>query len=250
MVLSRDLTILVPVDISASETPSLSILDLLGPIDVVLLGYFPVPSQAEPALIKDEYGAESTRRLADIVAGRQRVTDVLVFTHDRTATIDRIADEYDCDAVLAGGDTTAIGRILVPLRGDVNLERIVSVVADLLLASEATVTLFHAIPEDTDPSQGEFLLRGRATESPISGWKPTEYTDGCLRAATPWPKSSRSGASSTSSSWARQNPRFASASSVTCPHGLSRTSRFQRSSSGTWPDGDTDARHAEGVEGP
>ncbi|MFC6798249.1 MULTISPECIES: universal stress protein [unclassified Haladaptatus] len=160
MVLSRDLTILVPVDISASETPSLSILDLLGPIDVVLLGYFPVPSQAEPALIKDEYGAESTRRLADIVAGRQRVTDVLVFTHDRTATIDRIADEYDCDAVLAGGDTTAIGRILVPLRGDVNLERIVSVVADLLLASEATVTLFHAIPEDTDPSQGEFLLRG------------------------------------------------------------------------------------------
>ncbi|WP_338728836.1 universal stress protein [Haladaptatus sp. DJG-WS-42] len=155
-----ELTILVPVDISESELPPLQILDLLKPIEVVLLGYFPVPDQAEPALIKDEYEAEAVTRLNAIADGRRDLTDVLVFTHDREATIDRIAHQHGCDAVLAGGDTAVINRILVPLRGDVNLTRIISVVANLVRASDATVTLFHSVTEDTNRSHGEFLLRG------------------------------------------------------------------------------------------
>jgi nucleotide-binding universal stress UspA family protein len=155
-----ELTILVPLDISASELPPLESIDLLGPARVVLLGYFPVPRQAEPALIRDEYEAEAEARLVEIAEGRPGLTEVLVFTHDREATIDRIASEYGCDAVLTTGDVDEIGRVLVPLRGDVNLERIVSVVAGLLDVSDATTTLFHAVPEGADPSQGEFLLRG------------------------------------------------------------------------------------------
>lgn len=155
-----DLTILVPVDISEAEPPSLDILDLLRPIEVILLGYFSVPEQAEPALLKDEYESEAATRLDEIAEDRSDLTEVLVFTHDPEATIDRVADQYDCDAVLVGGDTAVIDRILVPLRGDVNLDRIVSVLADLLRASAATATLFHAVSEDGDVSQGEFLLQG------------------------------------------------------------------------------------------
>jgi hypothetical protein len=147
-----ELSVLVPVDISKPETPPLEVVDLLGPSRVVLLGYFPVPRQAEPALIKDEYEADAE--------ARPDLTEVLVFTHDREATIDRVADQYDCDAVLSTGHVDELERILVPLRGDANLERIVSVVASLLDASDATATLFHAVAEDADPSQGEFLLRG------------------------------------------------------------------------------------------
>jgi nucleotide-binding universal stress UspA family protein len=156
----EELTVLIPVDVSADEVPTLGILDLLGPIDVVLLGYFPVPVQAEPALIKDEYEAEAEERLVGLAEGRPDLTEVLVFTHDRGATVDRVADEYGCDAVLTAGDIERIDRILVPIRGDVNLERIVSVVAGLLAASGATATLFHSVDEDADRSQGEFLLRG------------------------------------------------------------------------------------------
>jgi nucleotide-binding universal stress UspA family protein len=156
----EELTILVPVDISEPDPPSLGIVDLLGPIDVVLLGYFPVPVQAEPALIRDEYEADAEARLVELAEGHPELTEVLVFTHDRRATVDRVAEEYDCDAVLTAGDVERIDRILVPIRGDVNLERIVSVVAGLLAAGDATATLFHAIGEDTDRSQGEFLLRG------------------------------------------------------------------------------------------
>jgi nucleotide-binding universal stress UspA family protein len=127
---------------------------------VVLLGYFPVPDQAEPAHIKLEYEDEAAATLDAIADGRGDVTEVLVFTHDREATIDRVADEYDCDAVLTLGDTDHIDRILVPVRGDHNVDRIVSVVAGLLEGGDATATFFHSVDEDSDASQGESLIRG------------------------------------------------------------------------------------------
>lgn len=178
------LTILVPVDVSQPEPPALGVLDILRPFEVVLLGYFPVPDQAEPALIKAEYESEAAARLDGITAGPSEVTEVLVFTHDREATIDRVADQYECDAVLAAGDTDDIARILVPIRGDANLERIVSVVAGLLRGSDAVATFFHSIGEDVEPSQGEFLLRGtieRLTEYGIDegrlDWRLSEGGD-------------------------------------------------------------------------
>ena len=177
-----DLTILVPVDVSEPEPPALAVLDVLRPFEVVLLGYFPVPDQAEPALIKHEYEAEAAERLDGICADRSDVTEVLVFTHDREATIDRVADEYGCDAVLTAGDTDRIDRILVPIRGEANLERIVSVVAGLLGGSDAAVTFFHSVADDAEPSRGEFLLRGtveRLTEYGIDeGRVDWELADG------------------------------------------------------------------------
>ena len=155
-----DLTILLPVDVSADDPPALDVLDVLRPFEVVLLGYFPVPDQAEPALIKHEYEDDAAALLDALAADRPDVTDVLVFTHDRRATVDRVADEYDCDAILTTGDTDHIDRILVPIRGDANVERIVSVVAGLLEGSDATATVFHATTDDVDHGGGEFLLRG------------------------------------------------------------------------------------------
>lgn len=155
-----DLTILVPVDVSEAEQPALDVLDHLGAVEVVLLGYFPVPDQAEPALLRDQYGPEAEHRLNAVADEHGGPPEVLVFTHDREATIDRIADEYGCDAVLTAGRSADVDRVLVPLRGDVNLDRILAVVADLLLAGDETATLFHSVAEDADPSQGELLLLG------------------------------------------------------------------------------------------
>lgn len=155
----EELSILVPVDVSTPDTPRLDVLDVLRPFDVVLLGYFPVPDQAEPAMLKHEYEDEAAARLDEIAAGRGEVTEVLVFTHDRDATVDRIAEEYECDAVLTAGDIDQLDRVLVALRGDVNVTRIVSVVANLLLGSDATATVLHAVDENTEPNQGESLLQ-------------------------------------------------------------------------------------------
>lgn len=155
-----DLTILIPVDISEAERPDLDVLDLLRPFEVVLLGYFPVPDQAEPALIRDEYEAEAMARLDDVAAGRANLTDVLVFTHDRGDTVDRIADQYDCDAVLTAGRTDELDRVLVPIRGETNLDRITSVVASILRGCDASATFLHAASADGDRRDAEALLRG------------------------------------------------------------------------------------------
>lgn len=155
-----DLTILVSVDVSERESPTLAVLDFLQPYEVILLGYFPVPDQAEPAHLKHEFESKATARLNQVVDGRDNIQEVLVFTHDREATIDRVADQYDCDAVLTAGKTEGIDRILVPLRSDVNVERILSVVANLLHASTASATLFHAIADEGDSSQADTLLQG------------------------------------------------------------------------------------------
>lgn len=155
-----DLTILVPVDISTEDLPDLAVLDLLRPFEVVLLGYFLVPDQAEPAHIKEEYEAEARERLDEVASRLSDTREVLVFTHDRETTIDRVADQYDCDAVLTAGGATKIDSILVPIRGEANLERIASVVAGLLEGTAATATFFHSVPPDDESSVGEFMLRG------------------------------------------------------------------------------------------
>lgn len=166
MPLTDGSTILVPVDVSNAEPPDQVILDLLKPVNLVVLGYYPVPKQTAPAHLKDDHEAEAAERLKNIVSrfssGDHEVEEVLVFTKDRQETIDRIAEQHNCDAVFVLGETDTIDRILVPLRGDVNLERIVSLVGELVRVSDATVTLFHSVPEGTDPSQGEFILRGAA----------------------------------------------------------------------------------------
>jgi nucleotide-binding universal stress UspA family protein len=166
MPLTDDSTILVPVDVSITEPPDHVILDQLTPVNLVVLGYYPVPKQTAPAHLKEAHESEAAARLENTVSRFARadndVRNVLVFTKDRRDTIDRIADQYDCDAVFVPGETDTIEEILVPLRGDVNLERIISLVGDLVRASDAAVTLFHSVAEGTDPSQGEFILRGAA----------------------------------------------------------------------------------------
>lgn len=176
MPLSGDSTILVPVDVSEGALPDGSILELLEPVNVVVLGYYPVPTQTAPAHLKADHEAEAEARLERVVeafaASDHDVEAVLVFTKDHRDSIDRVADEHACDAVLVPGETTAIERLLVPLRGDVNLERIVSLVGDLVGVSDATVTLFHAVADDSDPTHGEFVLRGAADRLAEEGVDP------------------------------------------------------------------------------
>jgi nucleotide-binding universal stress UspA family protein len=144
-------TVLVPVDVSADETPHGEALGLLRSAEVVLLGYYPVPDQAAPAQVKHQHESEAERRLSEVAeevdAAAGNLTEVLVFTHDRQETVDRIADEYGCDAVLTVGEAGAVERILVPLRGRENLDRILGLAADLLRDNDASVTLFHSLDD-------------------------------------------------------------------------------------------------------
>lgn len=164
MPLGGDSSILVPVDISDGTLPAQRLVGLCRSVNVVLLGYYPVPDQVAPAQLRQDHGSDATEALTEMAdefrSNGVNVTDVLVFTHDHQDTIDRIATEYGCDAVLTLGDVEQIERVLVPVRSDTNLERIVSLLVDIMRMSDVSLTLFHSVVGDNDPSQGESLVRG------------------------------------------------------------------------------------------
>lgn len=178
-----DLTILVPVDVSKDKRPDPDLLALLHPAKVVLVGWYPVPDQVAPEQMQDEHEAEAVARIEEIAADFSEGTDIetlVVFTPDRSETVDRVAEEYDATVVVVPRDVRVVERVLVPIRGDVNLDRILSVVAALLEESEATVTLFHSVPEgDEDPSVGKTLVQGAADRLADAG-VDTDRIDTCI----------------------------------------------------------------------
>jgi Universal stress protein UspA and related nucleotide-binding proteins len=164
--------LLVPVDVSTDALPGDGLADFVAGIDVVLMGYFTVPDQSLPAQLKLNRGEEAEARL-DHIAEQMRDSGVagtveteLVFTHDRRDPIDRIADEHACDGVLVPGETGSIERVLVPLRGDVNLDRILLFAGAVAQHSGASIALFHAVTDDDQ--DGETLLE-TATEQLTAG---------------------------------------------------------------------------------
>lgn len=179
-------TILVPVDASDPEPPSGALVELLSPHSVVVLGYYPVPDQSSGDQLRSQFGEECEADLDEIVAqfadGGADADSVLVFTKDRTKTIDRIAAKYDADAVLT---TQAVeeplDRILVPMRGDETLDSILEFVEQLLAESDATATLFNVATSEDDASQGELIVRGACDRLEEHGvdpdrvdWKQTD----------------------------------------------------------------------------
>jgi nucleotide-binding universal stress UspA family protein len=158
-------TVLVPIDASDPGEPSQGLVELLSPHQLVVLGYYPVPDQTATDHARRQFGEEATEAvegIADRFAERGGGAEpVVVFTHDRSETIDNVAADYGVDAVLTAGPVgESLDRILVPLRGDDNLDRILAFVGVLLRDSDATATVFNVAESEADASQGELLVRG------------------------------------------------------------------------------------------
>jgi nucleotide-binding universal stress UspA family protein len=143
--------VLVPIRVLESESVSLGLMNLLSTMDVTVLGYHVLPEQTPPDQARAQYEKRATSALEDVAEEfRQAGGDAdhrLVFTHDRKQSIDRVAAEVDASAYAITGATGAVDSILVPLTGDVDVDRIVAFVADLIGDREIDVTVFAAAAE-------------------------------------------------------------------------------------------------------
>lgn len=164
--LPEDTVVLLPIDASEPAHPPVALIEMLSPHKVVLLGYYPVPDQTMPGQAREQFGADATAAIDDIAARFDDhgviVDSTVVFTRDVSKTIDNTAKEYGADAVLSGvaGEYT-FDRILIPLRGDVLVEQIVSFVESLVGDHpDVEITLFNVPDDEEEQSRGEFLLRG------------------------------------------------------------------------------------------
>ena len=153
--------ILVPFELPDADEVPLVLVDTLATMEVVLLGHYGLPEQTPPSVARDQFEDDARAELDDIAQRFEEigvsVTTRLVFGKAREKTINRVALEEDCDVILTPGDADAIAEVLVPLRGEANFDRILSFVGELLIATEASVTLFHT-GEESDRLPGEEIL--------------------------------------------------------------------------------------------
>lgn len=173
------LRVLVPVDVSSDPELSSDLLALLEPFDVLLLGYFPIPEQTPIEQAREQREEEATARVetvaAPFVAAGRSIESMLVFTPDQEETIDRVRNQHDIDAVLRPGPIERLERVLVPLRGDAALDRVVDFVVALVREVTVQVTLVHVASEEEYRNESELVLRGARERLVERGLDPSLF---------------------------------------------------------------------------
>ncbi|TQQ82719.1 universal stress protein [Halonotius terrestris] len=140
--------VLVPVEVLAGKTVAPGLMSLLGTMDVTVLGYHVLPEQTPPDQARHQYEERATAALEDLSEEFRTAGGAadhrLVFTHDREQTVTRVADEIDANAFAISGMTGDVDDLLVSLSGDVNIDRIIEFVIDLVGDRDIDVTLLLA----------------------------------------------------------------------------------------------------------
>ncbi|GAB7094180.1 universal stress protein [Halolamina litorea] len=167
--------VLVPVEVLEGQSVSTQLVEFLAPAEVVLLGYHVLPEQTPTEQASMQFEDRARGAVDDIAeafreAGREVETRV-VFTHDRDATVDRVAAEADVTAVLLPNPVADVADVLVPIRGAIDAGRLADLVATLLADSRGAVTLwgidtggeFDAAAA-VDRARGTLLDRGLAAD--------------------------------------------------------------------------------------
>lgn len=152
--------VLVPIAVLEAESVPLGLMDLLGTMDVTVLGYHVLPEQTPPEQAQLQYEERATDALEDVAEEFRRAggdADFrLVFTHDRERTIARVAEDVGAGAYARLGATGAVERLLVPLPGEGAPGRLLDFVAELIGDRGIAVTLF--VPASEDPAVAEERL--------------------------------------------------------------------------------------------
>lgn len=160
---SSPTTLLIDVGLPDPDPIPKWLLDQLGVLRVILVGWFALPEQTDPTLAREqlsEEAQESIDRVAqEIRSAGSEVRTHLVFTPNVLDTIGRISTEEDCDAILLARPLDELAHLLVPMRGLQNADRIARFVADLVRGSSTEVTLLHVLEseEESDPVQQQVL---------------------------------------------------------------------------------------------
>ncbi|MFW6321747.1 MAG: universal stress protein [Halohasta sp.] len=186
--------VLVPVAALQGESLSEAVLDLLSSVEVTLLGYHEVPDQTALEQARDQYGERLRRQLSAYASlfepDAETVTTRTVFTHNPQQTIERVAIDESSTAILLINPAPVIDRVLVPIRGPVNLDQLTTTTAEVVDGTDSEVLLFHAARKEADRESGEELLSTAADQLATAGVDPdridtqVQVTRSPLRAIT------------------------------------------------------------------
>ena len=154
--------VLVPVEILRGEAVPDAIIETFASVPIVLLGYHELPDQTVPSQARNQFEGKAQAELDDLVSAIEAaggdVTTRLVFTHDAMKTFERVAVELECDSILLLNPAPVLERVLVPVRGDVNVRHIGRLVGYVVADTDVAVTLLHVTREERGQKEGHELL--------------------------------------------------------------------------------------------
>lgn len=156
--------VLVPVKVLEGGGVSPGLMNLLGTVDVTVLGYHVLPEQTPPDQARMQYEERATAALEDLSEEFEAAGGAadyrLVFTHDRKQTIERVADDIDARAYAITGVTGDVDSVLVALSGDVAVDRILTFLEEVIGGRDIEVTLFQTAKGADEETAREQLEAG------------------------------------------------------------------------------------------
>lgn len=133
--------VLVPVEVLEGGTLSQGVVEALGGLDVLLVGYHVVPEQTTPEQARDQFEERAEERLDELAAVLEEagasVERTVVFTHDGKQTIERLREEHEPDAILHHHPSVEFDSVFIPLHPEFTTERIAGFVAEMLVGEDA-----------------------------------------------------------------------------------------------------------------
>ncbi|MDX1744343.1 MAG: universal stress protein [Halobacteriales archaeon] len=182
-------TVLVPVEVLEGEGVPDAVIELLSTLPVVVLGYHVLPEQTPPGQARLQFEDQAQAKLDDLAAAfREAGGDAesrLVFTHDEEQTLNRVAEETGCEAILIPNPATRIERVLVPLRGEVDVTRIAAFVAAMIGTRDIGVTLYHVTDSADATAIGRSMLDEAADRLLEGGLAASAVTKDVVVSETP-----------------------------------------------------------------
>ncbi|NHN58645.1 MULTISPECIES: universal stress protein [Halorussus] len=182
-------TVLVPLAVLDGESLAPALIEALSGVSVELVGYHELPEQTPPGQARMQFEERMQGELDDLAAAFAdaggTVETRMVFTHEPTQTFERVAVEESCDAVLLNNPAQAVEDVLVPLRGEVNVERIAMLVAAVLEATDATATLYHVAETDDERGEGQALVEAAAERLAADGVAADRFREEVVVSETP-----------------------------------------------------------------
>jgi nucleotide-binding universal stress UspA family protein len=150
----EDARVLVTVDLSQPGWDNLEPVDLLSSVDVVLLGLYQITDQVSPEQARDSFEDEAQERLARLVDRFRHagvlVDSKLVFSVDFAETIDQVADEENCNAILTWNEKKSFERVGVFLHYQKDWDNIMDSVAALMFDEDREVELVTFYESDNE----------------------------------------------------------------------------------------------------
>lgn len=146
--------VLVPVRVLEGESLAPGVAELLAPLSVLVLGYHELPEQTPPGQARQQFQERAQGALADLVGPFGDAETRLVFTNDAEQTIDRVAAEEGCAAVLLPNPIASVDSLLVAVHGDVDVDRLAGFAAALRADRDVDLTAFAAARDGTELSTG------------------------------------------------------------------------------------------------